>query len=503
MTSMSLDLLTCVKEEAAFCALHGIGKPATLRSKLIGSIDLMITAFGKAQEGQILQFFLELIEKTGTTFEQCLLAERGIDTIDPANVEAVLSTQFKDFGLGDRRACFFPLLGEGIFTQDGVSWKHSRELIRPQFMSNRTQNFSEIRDHVEDLITCIPASQAIDLQPLFFRLTLNTTMFLLFGRSIDFLKLRNQAGSADGAFAEAFNLAQDFLARRGRLGSLYWLIGGRKFRKANKTVHRFLDGVIYKALEARNDPKLEARDKDNYVFLDALIDETKDPVFLRSQLLNILLAGRDTTACCLSWSFRLLARHQHVLEKLRAEIAEKVGTEPPTQADLKTMPYLNHVLKEVLRLYPSVPVNSRAALRRTTLPVGGGPSGESPILVRKGEAVGYCTYAMHRRCDIFGEDADEFRPERWENGLEKRTGWAYLPFNGGPRICLGQDFALLEAGYTIVRVLQAFPHLTATDNPEAQAGDAGVEGAVGSERHTLTLVLSSAEGCWVKMRRDE
>jgi len=119
-TTMSLGLLTRGQEEAAFCEVHGIERPATLRGKLIGSIDLMITAFGKAQEGQILQFFLEIFQKTGTTFEQSLLAERGIDTIDPENIEAILSTQFKDFGLGDRRACFFPLLGEGIFTQDDV-----------------------------------------------------------------------------------------------------------------------------------------------------------------------------------------------------------------------------------------------------------------------------------------------------------------------------------------------------------------------------------------------
>lgn len=77
------------------------------------------------------------------------------------------------------------------------------------------------------------------------------------------------------------------------------------------------------------------------------------------------------------------------------------------------------------------------ALRTTTLPVGGGPTGKSPIFVRRGEGVGYCVYAMHRRRDIYGDDADEFRPERWENGLEKKVGWAYLPFNGGPRICLG------------------------------------------------------------------
>ncbi|KAL4874839.1 cytochrome P450 [Aspergillus karnatakaensis] len=148
----------------------------------------------------------------------------------------------------------------------------------------------------------------------------------------------------------------------------------------------------------------------------------------------------------------------------------------------------------VLRLYPSVPVNSRAATKTTTLPKGGGPTGTAPILVRKGEAVGYCVYAMHRRKDIYGADADEFRPERWENDALKNVGWGYLPFNGGPRICLGQEFALLEAGYTIVRLLQTFE----VSEPVEWAG---MEKRVGEERQDLTLVVSCGEGCVVRMRR--
>jgi cytochrome P450 len=102
----------------------------------------------------------------------------------------------------------------------------------------------------------------------------------------------------------------------------------------------------------------------------------------------------------------------------------------------------------VLRLYPSVPINSRTALKTTTLPVGGGKDGRSPILVRKGEAVGYCVYSMHRRCDLYGQDADVFRPERWEDDPVKgpnlkNIGWAYVPFNAGPRVCLGRTFSLL------------------------------------------------------------
>ncbi len=92
-----------------------------------------------------------------------------------------------------------------------------------------------------------------------------------------------------------------------------------------------------------------------------------------------------------------------------------------------------------------MPINSRTALKRTTLPVGGGKDGLSPILVRKGEAVGYCVYSMHRRRDLYGEDVEAFRPERWADDPAagpslKSIGWAYIPFNAGPRACLGRMF---------------------------------------------------------------
>ena len=208
-----------------------------------------------------------------------------------------------DFGLGVRRPTFFPLLGDGIFTQDGPSWKHSRDMLRPQFMSNRTQTVELLQQHVDDLIAVIPDDLPMDLQSHFFRYTLDTTTSLLFGRSLDTLT-KGSVDHAEASFAEAFTVAQDFLAKRGRLGELYWLIGGRKFRDACKQVHTFVDSMIADALQARTvrlSGKRAAIELD-YVFLDALIEETQDPVALRSTCLNILLAGRDTTACCLSWT---------------------------------------------------------------------------------------------------------------------------------------------------------------------------------------------------------
>ena len=113
-----------------------------------------------------------------------------------------------------------------------------------------------------------------------------------------------------------------------------------------------------------------------------------------------------------------------------------------------------------LRVHPVVPGNSRLAIRDTVLPLGGGPSGQAPLFVPKGTMVGYSPYTMHRRKDLYGPDADEYKPERWEN---LRPGWEYLPFNGGPRICLGQQYALTEAGYVTVRLVQEFAKMESRD----------------------------------------
>lgn len=139
----------------------------------------------------------------------------------------------------------------------------------------------------------------IDLQPLFFQFTLETTSFLLFGRSLGVLS--GEAGCSGitaSSFAIAFDEAQDYLARRGRLGGLYWLIDGSHFRKQCKIVHDYIDAAVAFALTSRADDK----EKPAYTLLDGLLQETTDSRVLREQCLNVLLAGRDTTACLLSWT---------------------------------------------------------------------------------------------------------------------------------------------------------------------------------------------------------
>lgn len=140
-----------------------------------------------------------------------------------------------------------------------------------------------------------------------------------------------------------------------------------------------------------------------------------------------------------------------------------------------------------------MPLNNRTATKTTILPTGGGPDGNSPILVRRGEVVIFSQYVNSRKKNIYGADADDFRPERWETGELDSIGWAYFPFNGGPRACLGQDFALMEVSYTIVRLLKACPVLTLPADEKREP--------IGSERQRLTLVLSSEDGCRVNVER--
>lgn len=190
----------------------------------------------------------------------------------------------------------FPFFGDGIFTQEGNAWKNSRELLRPQFEHKQYDDLELFQEVVDNLISVLPENGTVDLQPLFFRLTLDTTTAFLFGDSVDSLRASTTAG--EPTFATAFNTAQDFVAKRLRLQDLYWLVGGRSFTAACKEVHRFADQIIDRNL-SRHD---EGSSPGKYVFLDFLEQHTSNRIELRSQIINILVAGRDTTACLLSWT---------------------------------------------------------------------------------------------------------------------------------------------------------------------------------------------------------
>jgi cytochrome P450 len=256
---------------------------------------------------------------------------------------------------------------------------------------------------------------------LFFRFTLDASTDFLLGRSADSLT------QSKIAFAEAFNDVQHIQSIFARLGPFIHLWPRGKFNRQLKVLNQFVEPYIEEALTLSDD-ELEKRTKseEGYTFLHALAAHTKNRTVLRDQLVAVLLAGRDTTACTLAWLFYELSFCPEMVEKLRAEILEKVGpTNSPSYEELKGMKYLSMCLNETLRLYPIVPYNVRLALKDTTLPHGGGKDGLQPVGVLKGTPVGYSTLAMQRRPELYPSEASgfpsitKFVPERWEHWTPK------------------------------------------------------------------------------------
>ena len=373
------------------------------------------------------------------TMVQRIMFTDMIQTIEPDNLKTILALNFKDYSLGDRRvSAMLPFLGHGIFSTDGAAWQHSREMLRPNFTRSQVGDLTTFETHVDQLIKNLPRNgSTVDLQELFFQLTMDSATEFLFGESTNCLG----GGTASGPnmkFAECWNRGQEAVAERSRSGKLGKVLASPvQFKKDIQFVHEFADRFVRKGIELRKNMDVEKAGEERYIFLHELVKQTSDPLRIRSELLNILLAGRDTTASLLSDVWFVLARRPDVWQKLRTEV-DALGGEPPTYQQIKDMKYLRAVLNEskhsfpsfartilkpgnsALRLYPVVPGNARTAVVDTILPLGGGEDGKSPIFIPKGQIVQYSVYAMHRRKDLYGEDAEEFKPERWET---YRPGW--------------------------------------------------------------------------------
>lgn len=191
----------------------------------------------------------------------------------------------------------FPMFGEGIFIQEGDAWKRSRELLRPQLVYKQYGDLQLFHEPFDDLMKRLPAQGGVvDLQPLFFQYTLDVTTAFLFGESVGSLR---STESKDQGFATAFDLAQKYVVKRFRLLDLYWLIGGSELGQACKMVHAFADEIIDRNLSKDALEKEESNSR--YVFLRSIAKAYPDRDMLRGQIINILVAGRDTTACLLSW----------------------------------------------------------------------------------------------------------------------------------------------------------------------------------------------------------
>lgn len=481
-----LNHLTVGRQRRAIAREKGcLPAPSYPQWETVLGFDIFRSNIRAIKEHKFLEVTYNRFRELGVnTYQMVALGRRIHITTEPENLKTIQAINFKQWGLGIRRkVAFHPLLGSGktispripytsnilagIFTTDGAPWAHSREMLRPNFVRSQVGDLPTFETHVRHLIEAIPADETtVDLSELFFRLTMDSATEFLFGESTESLT----KGSSEG-FAESFTRGQDFIANMSRWGAWAKLFpANSQFKDDQKFVHEFVDYYVRKGLAKRDQLLTEKSNSEKpgrYYFIDELVRQTTDPIQIRSELLNILLAGRDTTASLLTNVWYILSKRPDIWSKLQAEVATLDG-QLPTFEQLKNLKYLKALLNESLRLHPVVPANSREAFEDTILPLGGGPDGSAPLFIKKGQVVAWSVWSMHRRKDFYGEDAEDFKPDRWiddpatgRKGL--RPGWEYLPFNGGARICLGQQFALTEASYTTVRLCQAFSGIESRD----------------------------------------
>ena len=480
----------------AIAKQHGTVAPRQVRAwdPFLG-LDIVWRNLQAIKEHRVLDFFGEKLSsnQAHTVFEK-MLGKTIFITDDPENVKAILATDFETWSIGKHRIKqFSAFLGIGIFTNEGPAWKHSRSMLRPCFERSQVADITILHKHMQRFFGLLPTDgTTIDLQPLFHELSLDIASDFLFGRSTNSLQ-RGEDNKECETFAQAFDYCVNPNQEGMENSSAIWLflsnfLPNRKFKRSVKQIQDFADKIIDEELASKAS-KRDDGSSERYVFLDELIAQTSDRKAIRSELLNIFAAGRDTTAALFSNVFWEISRLPRVMDRIREEIAEHLddASAVPSYEQLKGMRYLKAVLSESQRLYPIVPANHRQALHDTTIPRGGGPDGKSPVLVTKGSPVMFLPWSMHRRADIFGDDALKFRPERWldsENSL--RPGWGYLPFGGGPRVCIGQNFALTEAMFVVVRLLQCFDIESRDDEPW---------------REKLSIISIGLGGCKVALKR--
>ncbi|PQK12254.1 hypothetical protein BB8028_0003g08710 [Beauveria bassiana] len=403
---------------------------------------------------------------------------------EPAAIKAVLSTKFRDWDMDSNRyPALGPWLGRGVLVSShqgkGSLWLTARTLLRPMFASVATYNHALMEKSVQDFLSTMSrvnedSATRSDLLPLIRRLNIDIITAIFCGGSIGAQKKGLEAAPRAAAAAaassgkkptleEAFDAIEPIAGLRLQTGSLYWLFTSKPFRDACDTFSELANGWINQALRKTHEKSSPQGGGLGHVaeaaqsFTEELVSSTEDRELLRDILVQLLFAGIDTSTSMLSFTLLELGRHPGSWTRLRAELAEhsllSAGPETITAGQLKDCVFLQNVVKETLRLYPPVPINSREAIRDTVLPTGGGADGSKPVFVPKGTSLKYSPYVMHRRSDLYGPDAMEWNPDRW---LGRSHGWDYLPFNGGPRICIGQKFALTAGAYVLTRLAQQF-----------------------------------------------
>jgi cytochrome P450 len=366
----------------------------------------------------------------------------------PDLVEDVLVTQNRRFIKHFALRMAKPTLGNGLLTSEGEFWRKQRRLAQPAFHRDRIASYASVMvDYTERMLHSWSGGQTRDVQDDMMRLTLEIVAKTLFDADVT-------GASADASIAME-TLLRSFTARVNnvfRLPMNFPTPANLRFKRAARRLDDLLFSVITERRAAGKDRGdllsmlLQARDEDDGT---RMTDRQ-----LRDETMTLFMAGHETTANTLAWAWYLLANHPDVEARLHAEVDAVLGDRPPTFDDLARLPYADMVITEALRFYPTVWLLGREAIEPCE--VGG-------YHIPVGTTIYMSQWVLHRDPRYF-DDPESFRPERWADGLAKRLPrYAYFPFGGGPRICIGNSFALMESVLLLATIARRFQLRLAPD----------------------------------------
>jgi cytochrome P450 len=386
-----------------------------------------------------LDYFTAMAQKYGDVSGMRIGRFRSLFINHPDLIEDVLVNNARKYHKGRILQANKFLFGEGLLTSEGDFWLRQRRLSQPAFHRARVGTYAAtMGEYAEQMAATWRNGEERDIHEEMMQLALRIVGKTLF--DADVTRDAKEVGETmDILLRIAANFGRTILVP-------LWVPSPRNIRA--KLGIRRLEKVIYRIIAQRRASGHDAGDLLSILLQAQDEDGTRmNDRQLRDETITLFLAGHETTANTLSWTWMLLAQNPAVEKKFHEELDGVLGGRVPALDDLQKLTYLNHVLTESLRLYPTAWGMARLAAEEHE--IAGYP-------VRVGYGVAFAQWVVHRDARWFDAPL-EFRPERWENGLAKQLRrFAYFPFGGGPRQCIGNAFALMEASVVLATIGQKY-----------------------------------------------
>ena len=373
---------------------------------------------------------------------------------DPGDVERVLVSEAEKFRKPDFQSdALGDLLGKGLLLSEGQTWRDQRRLANPAFDVRRLIGFADrIVAHNDDLLADWHDGGEVDVEQDMTQVTLAVIVDLMLGTDLtdDRIQTIREALRPLGARFEPDPV---------RFAAPQWLPmpGDSEYRTALETMESVIDDIVTERRGTQGDADTEEGPDDLLsILLRAQDRGEQTDRQIRDEVMTMLLAGHDTTALTLTYTWYLLSEHPDVERRVHEEIETVLGGDPPTMAAVNELSYVERVVDEAMRLYPPVYTMFREATESVELGGYRLPE-EATIMVSQ--------WAMHRS-KRFWDDPDAFDPDRWTRERTRdRPRFAYFPFGGGPRHCIGKHLAKLEAKLILARTAQQYRLEYAGDEP--------------------------------------